>query len=359
MRMRGTYAGALCASLAALGMGASAAQANRPLFDSEAVRAKETPAEQIEGACGVAAGPGGEIYVSDYYHRAVDIFAGSTYLSQILTAQAPEGPCGLAFSSAGALYANYYHQGVVRLEPSFATFDEGNVTGVAVDAPGNVYANHRTYVASYKPSGEALAQIGLGSLGDSYGLAVSAFAATLGDVYVADAADDTVKVYEPAVDPDTPSEVIAGPPGGFNSLVDGALAIDPTNGHVLVVDNLQPGFEHPQAAIDEFDPTGVFLGQLGTKIIDAEPPGIAVNDGGALYVTSGNSEEANVLAFGQYSASGPEALAGPEAEQASAAPQALAAVQAAAAAPAPQGTQLAKKPHKKKHRHHRGRKGSK
>lgn len=358
MRVR-TYVGALCASFAALTLGASPAQASRPLFASEAVKAKETPAEQIEGACGVAAGPGGEIYVSDYYHRAVDVFASSTYLSQILTGEAPEGPCGLAFSSAGALYANYYHQGVVRLEPSFATFDEGDVTGVAVDASGNVYANHRTYVASYKPSGEALAQIGLGSLEDSYGLAVSTFAGTLGDVYVADAADDTVKVYKPAVNPSTPSEVIAGPPGGFNSLVDAAVAIDPTNGHVLVVDNLQPGFEHPQAAIDEFDSTGVFLGQLGTKIIDAEPPGIAVDDGGALYVTSGNSEEANVLAFAQYSASGPEELAGRQAEEATAAPRVLAVVRAVEAAPTPQGTQLHKQPHRKKHRHHRRRKGSK
>ncbi len=81
-------------------------------------------------------------------------------------------------------------------------------------------------------------KIGLGSLGDGYGLAVFG-----GKVYVADAAANAVKVYEPAIDLLNPIATIAH---GFVSLVDGALAVDPTNGHLLVVDNMQPGYEAPR-----------------------------------------------------------------------------------------------------------------
>jgi hypothetical protein len=86
-----------------------------------------------------------------------------------------------------------------------------------------------------------------------------------------------------------------GSAGGFVSLRDSSLAIDQSNDHLFVADNLQPGFEHPQAAIDEFNGAGLFRGALrmsGT-FIDSAPVGIAVDESlakGSVYVTTGNGQ---------------------------------------------------------------------
>ncbi len=173
--------------------------------------------------------------------------------------------------------------------------------------------------------------IGQGSLGDGYGVAVSA-----GLVYVADAASDTVKVYEPAGDPSEPVMTIAGPSGsGFHSLLDASLAIDPAEGHLLVVDNLQPGWLHPEAVVDEFDSSGAFLGAAPNRVIDGEPSGLAVS-GGNLYVTSGNYTGANVFEFGPYAGPEPESalLTGGGAAPAAAAAQSAAVPASTTAAPA-------------------------
>jgi DNA-binding beta-propeller fold protein YncE len=276
---------------------------------------------QIEGACGIAVSAAGELYVSDYYHRVVDVFApGGGYQSQFALAgknlvfgvNTLDAVCGLAFDPGGNLYANEFHEGVLRLKPSVGVIDTGESTGVAVDSAGNVYVNDRTYVAKYaapvEPGEAPVAKIGLGSLGDGFGLAVLG-----GKVYVPDASAGLVKVYEPALKLADPVQTI-NRPGGFRSLVDAAVAIDPTNGHLLVVDNTQPGFEHPLAAVYEFDSSGSFLGALprpevsgkATGPVMGEPSGIAVNPAsGRLFVTDGNSELANVFSYGAYTASSP------------------------------------------------------
>src|SRR4029077_11789405 len=104
------------------------AQAQRTLLTSEAVKAKEVPGGGIEGACGIAFGSG-LIYVSDYYHHAVDAFnaANGAYESQ-LPFSPLDGPCQLASSSSGALYVNDWHEGVSRLLPSLLSFDEAEST---------------------------------------------------------------------------------------------------------------------------------------------------------------------------------------------------------------------------------------
>jgi DNA-binding beta-propeller fold protein YncE len=335
---------AACALLVAPALGASPASAQRALITTKAVNSEGpgSPPGGIEGACGVAVGSSA-IYVSDYYRHRVDVFKpNGEYASQIAAGTAPEGPCGLAVGPGGPLYANLWHESVARLLPSSLPFDEGESTGVAVDpVSGNVYVDDRTYVAVYEPSGAPVKvagkalRIGLGPLGestlvDAYGVAVSG-----AKVYVADAADDTVKVYEPASDPVNPVATIGGPFGGFHSLVDASLAIDSTNGHLLAIDNLQPGFAHPEAGIEEFDSEGVYLGRVA-KVIDGEPSGLALS-GGNLYVTSGNDEGARVLEFGPYTlSSGPSGTgAGGGATGAAPQPQSAAPTTAAAtAAPA-------------------------
>jgi hypothetical protein len=309
-----------CALLLIAAIGALPARASRALITEEAVELVVDPKHpipppegEIEDACGVAVTLGGDLYVSDHYNQAVDLFAEP--FQQIFVGTPPEGPCQLAFNYANeALYANIWHQSVVRLRPTTQVFDQGNSTGVALDEAGNVYANDRTHIAVYSPAGSLLEEIGAGNLIDAYGLAVFG-----GRVYVPDAATDTVKVFEPATDLLEPVEEIA-PPSGFNSLTDGEVTVDPTNGHVLVLDNLQPGYEHPKGAIDEFAEDGEFLGQLPNTVIDAGPSGLVVNPvTGQLYATSGNSEEANVFRFGAYVEGEPEAaeVPGGSPEQAS------------------------------------------
>lgn len=306
---RGLWAVAFLAL--ALALFAAPADASRGIVKSELLDSKTAPGGQVEGACGAAA-LGGSLYVSAYYGQGVYLFntGNGQFSSQIAAPNPLDGVCGLAVGG-GRLYGNEWHGGVVRLLPSPQVLDSGHEsTGVAVDAAGNVYACDRTYVAVYQPSGAPVLheglplKIGVGHLGDAYGIAVSG-----GRVYVADAAGESVKVFEPGTsDPAIPVATISH---DFTSLTDGALAVDPTNGHLLVLDNLQPGYEHPEAAIDEFDSSGAFLDHLTTQegIVDGEPSGLTVDAGGSLFVTNGNTEGSNVVEFGPYFEAGFGALA--------------------------------------------------
>jgi DNA-binding beta-propeller fold protein YncE len=332
MRSKGVLACLLGALVLFSAQGPAPAAADRALLSGYAEGKEEVlktdPAEEIpppegeiEDACGLAVGPGA-IYVSDYHHKAVDIFnpASGLFKGQIAVpvSNPPEGPCGLALDASGKLYTNVFHESALRLTAPILTFDLGEdankPTGVAIDGAvkgaSDVYVNDRTHVSVFDPSGAELQQIGAGSLGDAYGLAVYG-----GRVYVPDAANDTIKVYEPGVDLNDPVSTIEGFEGrGFVSLRDAAVAIDPTNGHLLVADNTKPGYEHPVAAIYEFDSSGAFLGRLpsctqpprngcvvGSGPIDGEPPGLAVDPAsGRLFVTTGNGENANAFEYGPY-----------------------------------------------------------
>lgn len=303
------------AVVACLGAAANPAQANRALLSEAILETKPPlgpPQGQIESACGLAFSATGQLYVSDYYHRVVDSFnrVGSfKYSSQTALPGGPivglgsnslDGVCGLAADSSGRLYANEWHEGVRRLLPSALVIDDGHEsTGVAVDpVSGDVYVDDRTYVAVYEASGAPVEvagqplRVGVGSLEDAYGLAVAG-----GRVYVPDAGSDTIKVFEPAGNPAVPVLTISH---DFVSLVDAAIAVDPSNGHLVVADDAQPGFEHPQAALHEFDSSGTYLGQLDCGPVDAGPSGLAFDSSGNLYVTNGNSEGANVFEYGAY-----------------------------------------------------------
>lgn len=337
---------ALCTCMIALGAAAPASAAfDDPLFVFTPPPPQPgdltPPPPAFEGPCGLAVDGFGNFYVSDYYHHFIDVFASSReHLTQLINVDPLDGPCGLGLDNTGALYVSNFHRNVEKFIPSsfppvkkVTTFpftpattytsagviDSSHPTGVAVAPTGNVYVNNRTHIAAYGSSGAPLLdggeplRIGLGSLENGYGLAVSGFPGTLGHVYAADAADNTVKVYDPAVDTVDPVAVIDGsatPNGGFVSLLDSAVAVDKVSGEIYVADNLQPHHtEEPEAAIYVFDSTGAYEGRLKYNIVDALPPGLAVDNSstftqGRVYVTSGNTVDAVVYAYPPGAATG-------------------------------------------------------
>jgi hypothetical protein len=324
MRVRTTTA-LLVGALLAIGA-APPAHAERSRLSTKLLRTEDAshpPNREVEGACGLAVSPGGSLYVSDYYQRVIDAFSlGGMYqstpislggTSPVFGINSVDAVCGLAFDSSGTLYANEFHEGVLRLKPSVATIDEGESTGVAVDpATGDLYVDDRTYVAEYEapvsPGDAPVAKIGEGSLDDAYGLAVFG-----GRVYVPDAGKGVVQVFEPATSLTTPVGAVTH---GFTTLVDAAVAVDPTNEHLLVVDNAQPKYEHPLASVYEFAADGTFLDTLrGTSAgpVFGEPSGIAVDPTGDVFVTDGNSELANVFKYGPYTEPASPAVSPPEA----------------------------------------------
>jgi DNA-binding beta-propeller fold protein YncE len=291
--------------------------------------------EPFKDACGVAVDDQGHIYLASYHRDKVDVMdAEGRRLAAIFEVDPPgangnpiAGPCDLAVDSAGNLYVNNWHRNVVKFPPlpsgattkgPGAVIDANHPTSVAVDpATDHLYVVARTHVAEYAPpvlaGDKPVRKIGVGSLGDGYGVAVSGFAgapgipATAGWLYVADAADDTIKVYDPAFDLYAPIHTIdgAGTPRGSFHLTDADLAVDPADGHLYIADNLQPGFEHPELAVHEFSARGHYRGRLpyaepegsATTAIDALPSSVAVA-AGKIFVTSGNFDASELLVFG-------------------------------------------------------------
>jgi len=318
----------LCVALAALGIIATPAwgSASDPLFVIKPEKPKEPkeakkppPVGYLEGPCGLAVAGNGTLYVSDYYHDAIDLFSSSGgYGSQIANVEPLDGPCGLAFDSTGTLYANNFHRNVANVSGGtvlpLPTEEEDALhhlpTGVGVNMTTNrVYVDSRTYVTAFEANGSQVMEgleplrIGVSASAHYYGLAVSAFSGTAGQLYVPDATTNTVKVFDPAVNINTPVSTLHGPGKGFTSLRDSAVAVDRVTGNVYVVDNLQPiNTEEPEAAIDVFNSLGVSLGVLKYKVYDALPVGITVDNSteptqGRVYVSSGNTDQAGVYAY--------------------------------------------------------------
>jgi hypothetical protein len=317
---------ALVVGLLAVAAAAGAAETHPFLTETNGAptAGSRPPTGAFEDACGIALDSHGDRYVADYYHDAVDVFGSSgEYLTQIAKESNGNGPCGLAVDASGHLYVENWRAQVVRYTPSAypptanTTFGEptlidnsGTATGVAVDvATGDLYVDDTTYIAHFEApvgAGQTPARIGEGQIGEGYGLARSSFAATAGDLYVPDATTGTVKVFGAAGESLPAIDGAGTPQGGFDFLVDSAVAVNFSDGHVFVADNLEHGLsEHPAMAIEEFNPAGGYRGQISRWITHppsepgvvvehtlqtAEPSGLAVDPSGDVYVTSGNSD---------------------------------------------------------------------
>ncbi|MDX6634328.1 MAG: trimeric autotransporter adhesin [Solirubrobacterales bacterium] len=305
------------------------AAANHPfLFQISSFAAPAGVEPTMNGPCGLAIDSAASVYISDYYNDRIAVVGPNAFFKVEIPDTDPlNGPCGLAVDPAGNLYVNSFHGKVTKFSPSAyppttstlyssQTFDSGPATGVAVDpVSGRILVNRRTYVAVYEPSGLPVMvdgepmKLGLGSLIDGYGVAVSGYAPTEGDVYVADAATDTIKVFAPD-DPLAVASVIDGkgvPGGGFTSLHDAVVDIDKTTGHIFVTDNLQSnGVEHQRVAVHEFNAAGEYRGGLPASpvLTESEPTGMVVDETpsslqGRVYVTSGNDSQSAVDVFGK------------------------------------------------------------
>lgn len=279
---------------------------------------------ELEGLCGLAVASASKIYVSNYYSNMVNWInpipvpaGGFQFDLQLFEVDPLDGPCGLSLDGLGRIYVNSYHRNVERYSLSGGisqtplVIDSSHPTGVAVNpATNDVYVNARTYVSAYDSSGAPLMdgpdplRIGEGSIGDGYGLAVSQFPGTLGRVYVPDYSDNTVKVYDPLIDKDNPVQTITGPPGGFGSLRDSAIAVDRVTGEIYVADTrAYPQYtELPEAVIRVFAPDGTYKGRLKYNLVDPSPAGLAVDNtlGGGqsrVYVTSGSTFNSSIYVY--------------------------------------------------------------
>jgi len=370
-------AAALCAL--ALGLGAvplAGAAFDDPLAVITPVA--EPPAEKkpppegdLEAPCGAAVDENGNFLLSDYYRNLVNVFSPALaikapfgFLGQITNVDPLDGPCGLALDADGSLYVNGYHRNVIKYDPSFTAstviagqgVDGTHPTGIAVNqaAGGLLFVDQRTQIGVYSAAGTLLRVLGATTLGDGYGMAVSEYPGSNGLLYVADAATETVKVYDPAplVPGAGPLAEIDGsqtPLGHFVSLRDAAIAIDRASGEVYVADNLQPQFtERPETVIHVFDATGEYQGRLKHSVANGLPPGLAVDNSpqstqGRVFVTSGNTAAASVYVYGPGAASSAavplpaplQAPAGAPVPESTTATAALANAPAGAEAPAP------------------------
>ena len=250
-------------------------------------------------ACGVAVDPASQdIYVADLGSDAIDIFDSmGVYQSRITGTSIPSGPfsegirgCSVAVSdTTDDVYVADSGSRVIYVFNALGSWIEtmngsgtpaGSFEGsvhVAVDqSSGDVYVadSEHGVVNRFNSANEYRSQIT--GLSEPYGLATD----SSGDVYVAEHAGGIHEFNSSGTE--IGQITGAGVPGGSFGRLTG-ISVD-SAGDVYVAD-------HQKAVVDEFDPSGTFLGQLSATPSGSfnEPEDVAVNFGGDLYVADHNS----------------------------------------------------------------------
>ncbi len=211
-----------------------------------------TPPGGLGEDCGVAVDQAtGDLYIGDRSNRiwryspSTATVAEADYTGGIETSIAP---CQLAVAN-GNVYAKDWQEfpvegaGPLDAYPisAFATGTPPSASGtqvatkvmaVATDSlSGDVYADERSKVTVYDPSGMALYSYGSGEIGSSSaGVAVMAG----GNSYVSDANNHEVHVYGPILEPGSRANL--GEFGSFTGESPQALTVDQATGDVYVID---------------------------------------------------------------------------------------------------------------------------
>ena len=202
------------------------------------------------------------------------------------------GPASSPSTLAGNLYVDNWRHDVVRFANSEIPGARGSrstplaPTGLAVDPDtGDLYVAHRTYVSEYaapvKAGDAPVATIGSATSANT-SASPSPTSPPQGDLYVADAADNRVKVFDPATSLTTPVEEIDGaatPQGHFTYFVNGELDRRQQSRIALLRAPLRPrsgSATAPAGSSDRRVQPRRRLPRQITGITDAEPSGIAI-----------------------------------------------------------------------------------
>lgn len=159
---------------------------------------------EVGGACGATTDPLGRLWVAA---GSLFQFTATGSPPTLVTITEPAGACRAAVGSGGRLYVgNTYGGGVERwsvLGPQQLIYPGSNGS-IALD-PSNehIYAGHDQQVDEFTSEGERVSEIGagapyvltgLGTIGQARAIAVRG---STGEVFVVDAATETLKVYGP------------------------------------------------------------------------------------------------------------------------------------------------------------------
>jgi WD40 repeat protein len=282
-----------------------------PFLEANSLDGSTTPGGEFDKACGVAVDDEGDVYVASAGNSAIDVFDPSgAYLTSISGADL----CGLAVDSKGNVYAvNTATGNVAVFAPTGGTYpptagqtygaavtidSSGDANAVAVNpADDHVFVNQGTRIVEYDTpaNGSAVLASAIGEGVLSTGFGVDVYGAT-GNVYASDESGE-VYVFNPAGD-----EVLStidgseSPAGAFGALPKANIAVDQSNGHVLVGDIAGSG------AVYEFEASGPYLSAIEHEFQDAVPSDVAVDPSEGptadrVYVTSGAGPGAQAYAF--------------------------------------------------------------